>query len=62
MVGVSLCENGNARVRLGSSRDVVAKTNGSSRGRCQSGGHREIRARPYETHGRACTVPSRRDS
>lgn len=51
----------NDRVRVGS-YDVATKTNGSSHGRCQSGGHREVRAEAYEAHGRARAILDRRDS
>lgn len=47
--------------RVGSC-DVAAKTNGSSRGRCLSGGHHEVRVEAYEAHGRARAVLDRRDS
>jgi len=51
----------NDRIRVGSC-DVAAKTNGSSRGRCQSGGHRQVCAEAYEAHRRARAILDRRDS
>lgn len=57
---ILLCKN-MERVRIGFC-NVVVKTNGSSRGRCQSGGHRQVCAEAYEADRRARAVLGRRDS
>lgn len=58
---VSLCEN----MERSCPRRFLRRRredDGSSRGRCQSGGHRQVRAEAHEAHGRARALLDRRDS